>query len=109
MARLNPGERDLAFAVAETSLSAAGQTAWVPGDNGINFVIGGTGWVATIVLEASFDGGTTAIPVLAALTGAVCSYSAPCAGRVEQREAGVLYRLRVSAYTSGTIPLRLSA
>ena len=55
---------------------------------------GGSG---TIVLEASFDGGTTWIGVPANDSGTVISVA-----------TGVMYRARCSAFTSGTVNYRIS-
>lgn len=71
-----------------------------------NYSISGT-FVGTVVLEKSFDGGTTWLQAYDS-TGTAISYTAPKNIILEEPEAGVLYRVRCSAYTSGTISYRLS-
>ncbi len=67
---------------------------------GFNFSLSGA-WVATVVLQRSFDGG-----------GAwhdVASYTAPIEDSGVEVEQGVLYRwgVKTGAYTSGTVVGRL--
>lgn len=65
-------------------------------------------FVGTIVLEATFDG-TNYVPVNRYCTGNAVSYTAPANEVLPAPEGGVKYRLRCSAYTSGTANWRLSA
>ena len=72
------------------------------------FVQGGSG---TVVLQASYDGGTTWIGVPATDSGTTVSVNtATAAGmfRVTEVEPGVLYRANCTAYTSGSINYRIS-
>lgn len=68
--------------------------------------IGGT-FVGTVVLECSPDSGTTWYPVVGPW-GAVISITAPCSMRLREPEAGVLYRVNITARASGSITWRLS-
>jgi len=70
-----------------------------------NMALRGT-FVGTVQLEASFDSGTNWIPVTA--LGTSITFTGPCKEVFEEPEAGVLYRLNCTAYTSGTINYRLS-
>lgn len=71
-----------------------------------NIAVSGT-FVGTVVLEKSFDK-TTYIPVSRPGTGTAISYTAPGAEVLSEPEAGVTYRWRCSAFTSGTINVRIS-
>jgi hypothetical protein len=70
-----------------------------------NFSLWGT-FVGTVIVDRSFDGGTTWLPLTA--LGTSISFTAPCSEVFEEPEDGVIYRVRCSAYTSGTINYRLS-
>lgn len=70
-----------------------------------NVTLSGT-FVGTVLVERSFDNGTTYHPLTA--LGSGISFTAPCSESFEECETGVLVRLRCSAYTSGTITYRLS-
>jgi hypothetical protein len=72
-----------------------------------NVALWGT-FVATVILEKSFDNGVTYVPVLRPGGNTAVSYSAPSAEVIGEPEDGVLYRLRCTAYTSGTVNYRLS-
>lgn len=71
-----------------------------------NISIWGT-FVATIEFERSFDGGTTWIPVCFP-DGTPIRFFAPKSGAWAEIEAGVYYRVRCSAYTSGAANWRIS-
>lgn len=71
-----------------------------------NWSIWGT-FVGTVVLEKSFDNGTTWIQAFDQ-NGNALSTTAPKTIIVEEPEDGVLYRARCSAFTSGTINYRMS-
>jgi hypothetical protein len=70
-----------------------------------NMSLWGT-FVGTVILERSFDGGETFLPLTA--LGTSITFTAPCTEVFEEPEPSVLYRLRCSAYTSGPINYRLS-
>jgi hypothetical protein len=96
------------------SFSATGNgTAFVPNTGSFNnaqqfnISLWGT-FVGTVVLECSFDSFTTAIPVNRYCTGNAVSYTAPANEVLPAPEGSVQYRLRCSAYTSGTANYRLS-
>jgi hypothetical protein len=96
------------------SFSATGNgTAFVPNTGSFNnaqqfnVAVYGT-FVATIVLECSFDSGANWIPVLRYCTGNAVSYAAPSAEVLPAPEGSVQFRVRCSAYTSGTANYRLS-
>jgi hypothetical protein len=71
-------------------------------DGRLNISIGGSGWVAVITLQRTFDAGATWLDVT--------TYSSPEEAYVEEFEEEVLYRLgcKTGDFTSGSIPLRLS-
>lgn len=71
-----------------------------------NLALWGT-FSATVVLERSFDGGVTWLPVTFT-DGAALSYTGPMSCTWSEPEAGVLYRPRCSVYSSGTVYWRVS-
>jgi len=72
-----------------------------------NIALWGT-FVATLVLEKSFDGGANWIGVAKDSSGNINSYTAPFAAAVYEPEHTVIYRWRCTSYTSGTIFYRIS-
>lgn len=72
-----------------------------------NVSIWGT-FVGTVVLERSFDSGTTWIPRNYDYSGTAVSFTAPASIEMHEHELGVLVRVRCSAYTSGTVNYRIS-
>lgn len=73
-----------------------------------NLLLSGT-FVATVLLERSFDGGATWQQMNLQNGGAGISFTAPINTVIETGpEIGVLYRLNCSAFTSGTVGYRLS-
>jgi len=74
---------------------------------GFNVAVWGT-FVGTAVLEKTYDAGVNWIPVLRPGGNTAVSYTAPCTEVFYEPEDSVAYRLRCSAYTSGTISYRLS-
>lgn len=73
-----------------------------------NVTLSGT-YVATVILERSFDGGTTFMPVSTDTIGTTNAYTAPMTLVVNENEPGTFYRLRCSSYGSGTVTYRLAA
>jgi hypothetical protein len=69
-----------------------------------NFSLWGT-FVATIILERSFDGGTTWLPLR---MPPAYSFNCPLSDTFQDGEYGNQYRFRCSSYTSGTINYRIS-
>ena len=90
------------------AFTAAAQTSGpllLKGDYAV--VLSGT-FVAIVVIEVSYDGGATWVPVLSTATGTAVALSAPGVYPYRQGEAGVLTRLRCSSLTSGTVTWRVS-
>lgn len=90
------------------AFTAATQTStpvWMRGP--FNFDVAGT-FVGTVVIERSFDSGTTWSVVSRDTAGNQCAYTAPASFSLMELESSVQYRTRCSAYTSGTINTRLS-
>lgn len=90
------------------SFSATGvSAAFVPGVRnpaGFNISIWGT-FSGTVVVERSFDDGTTWLPKW---PDAVYSISSPVSFGDEETEEGVKYRLNCTSYSSGPINYRVS-
>lgn len=94
--------------------STLGSGTFVGASNGAavqiagNFSVTLTGtFVATVVLERTFDGATW-LPVTY-IGGTGVSFTAPAATVWQEPERGVTYRVRCSAYTSGTVAWRFGA
>lgn len=66
-----------------------------------NVSVYGSFTIATVVLERTFDGGTTWLPVYDDAGNAI-TFTAAGSKRVRELEAGVHYRLRCSVYTTVT-------
>ena len=108
---------DQANAVVAGNFTATGTSALFMPWGTFNLAIYGSGgpngnWVGSVQLERSFDGGTTWI-VAGDASGANGQAIYNTANIDVSRLAGepercVLYRLRCTAYTSGTINYRLS-
>lgn len=107
MGRPQPDYRDLALAVGEGTFTAVGNSPAVQAQGGINVTLTGT-FVATLRVARSFDGGTTWAPLSDQDGYAIRSYTGPASFWIWENEAGVLYRLECTAYTSGTVAYRLS-
>lgn len=71
-----------------------------------NVSVRGT-FVGTVQLERSFDG-TNWFVASRDSAGTAAAWTAPMSVVVEEPEAGVIYRLNCTAYTSGTITYRMS-
>lgn len=90
------------------SFSATGSsTAFspIPG-RGFNLSVWGT-FVGTVIVERSFDSGTTWLPLTASGVS-LFNFVAPASEITEEPEYGVQYRFRCSAFGSGTINYRIS-
>ena len=109
MGKRTTTEPDLALVPATGSLTSttAGASVSDLGPGSFNLSLWGT-FSATVALERSFDGGTTFLPLSVDAYGTAIALTAPCSLVVDEPEAGVLYRVRASAYTSGTVSWRLS-
>lgn len=101
-------------AITGTFVAATNGSTFMPEPNqdrrysaDYNVSVWGT-FVGTVVLERSFDGGTTWIPMLRTNTATAISYTVPSTEILWEPEDSVLVRLRCSAFTSGTISYRLS-
>lgn len=65
----------------------------------VNVSLSGT-WVATVLVERSFNNGVTWLTV--------ASHTANVEEQHTEQEPGVMYRLRCSAFTSDTVVFRIS-
>jgi len=88
-----------------TALNAASPATPFLGN--FNVAVWGT-FVGTVTVESSFDGGTTWIPVVNKRTGSIITFTTPSVLQEDEVEAGVYYRLQMTAYTSGTASYRMS-
>lgn len=90
------------------AFNLAGQSAdFTPiAGRAFNVSIWGT-FVAAVRLERSFDAGATWLPLTANGT-ALMSFSGPVSEQWSDDEVGVRYRLKCTAYTSGTVNYRIS-
>jgi hypothetical protein len=88
--------------------SPAPATARPPLLGAFNLELSGT-WVGTVQLERSFDGGTTYVAAAKDTSGTAAAYTTNVSIVVIEGEPGVIYRVRCTAFTSGTVAYRLSA
>lgn len=112
MGKPNPSAADMATVVVTAAFTTApgAATAGVlaPTDGRrINASVWGT-FSATVAIERSFDGGTTWVPVSRDMIGTGTAFTVPASVQIVETESGVLYRMSLSAYTSGTANVRLS-
>ena len=97
----------MAQIIAGTFNAVGVSAVFVPSRNsppGFNISVWGT-FVGTVVVERSFDDGTTGLPKW---PDAVYSMSSPMSFSDSEPEDGVKYRLNCSSYSSGTINYRVS-
>jgi hypothetical protein len=62
---------------------------------------------ATVQIERSFDNGVNFFICSEDAAGTNAAYTAPFSVTAQESEAGTLYRLNCTAYTSGTITYRI--
>lgn len=104
----NPPAGDRANFVASDALgSAAASTVLACPYGWFNFTVYGT-FVGTVVLEKSYDGGTTWVGTQIPFTTTAVSTTTVKSFQVFEPEVGVLYRSNCTAYTSGTANTRIS-
>jgi hypothetical protein len=103
-----PAAGDQANFAATDALGSAVASAKLASPYGwFNFSVSGT-FSATVILQKSFDGGTTWIAATIQGSTSAVSATAPAAFVLFEPERGMLYRADVSAYTSGTANTRIS-
>lgn len=91
---------------SEAILSAAGQeTPWQEFSGRFNVSLGGV-FTGSAVIERSFDGGASVVPLSS--LGAPVQFAVPASEVLEAPEAGVLYRVRCVALSAGSIQARIS-
>jgi len=105
-----PQKADLAREVATATLGALNAaTAGVLMHGLLNLtVLVPSAFVGTVLAERSFDGGATWAPLWTDAYGVQLTFAAAGTVTVLEAEAGVLWRLRCSAYTSGSATARVS-
>lgn len=101
MGKRGTGERDQYTALRDGQFAGTGQSGAVELHGGFNVSL--WGGIATIRPERSFDGGTTWLPLASDAEGTVTSWVTTVTGISFEGcefEAGVLYRLNCTAFTS---------
>ena len=88
-----------------TNGSLNGNPVYISGN--FNVSVWWSAFVGTLVLERSFDAGTTFLPVTFS-DGTPVSFTAVASGTWSEPESGMLYRIRCSAWTSGTANWQIS-
>lgn len=106
MGKFNTAGADQAAQVEAATFTATGQSTPIALYGDFSVAVWGT-FSATVVLEKSFDGGTTWIPAANA-AGSAISLTAALAIQGRESEMGILYRLDCT-WTSGTVNYRVSA
>lgn len=103
-----PGGLELATSVISGSFGATGNSATQQYLGQFNVSLWGT-FSGTVIIERSFDGGTTFLPLATDTIGTANAYTVPVTLSVNESEPGAIYRLRCSAYVSGTISYRMAS
>jgi hypothetical protein len=100
---------DRALVRAAGAISSAAAGAWVamPCNTFFNVVLAGT-FSAVVVVECSYDGGDTVVP-LCDESGQPASYTSPGSRAGRANETDTLVRVRAATYLSGTINWRISS
>jgi hypothetical protein len=102
------GTVDLSLAPVTGTLGAVGNgSPFQPAPGEFNLLIYGT-FVATIVVEKTSNAGTTYVPLSIDLYGTAISLTGPVALQLNDEEQGNSYRIRTTAWTSGTVSYRWS-
>lgn len=101
------GQPDLAAPVLTGSFTGTAQSSSKAIQGAFNVSLWGT-FVGTVELDRSFDAGSNWLPASLDGTGTTASWTSAISVVANEPEAGVLYRLNCTAYTSGTINYRLS-
>lgn len=100
----------MASAVLTGEFTATGESTWIALRGEYNLSL--MGGVGTVRLEKSYDGGITVFTVSKNTDGDPASYALVANDEISlvgiEPESGIIYRLVCTAYTSGTIPYRLS-
>lgn len=78
-------------------------------DGGGNILLDFGSGAGTVAIEKSFDGGTTWYTASKDATPTAAIYTQSINGVIDEREQGVFYRFNCTAFTSGSIPFRLSS
>lgn len=108
MGRPSPSERDIGIGVVQEQRTTTGSTAALQlRGPGFNFSVWGT-FSGSVACEASFDGGTTWIPLARDTSGNAVTVSAPVSMTLACPESGTLVRGTVTAISSGTVNIRVS-
>lgn len=89
------------------TFTGTGQSSSVSFYGRFNVSLYGT-FVAAVQLERSFDGGSNWLVASEDAAGTAASWTSAITVVANESEAGVLYRLNCTAYTSGTVTYRLS-
>lgn len=98
--------QELARAVLSWSTAAPAASPAIALHGRFNLSLWGTAAGFAAELQRSFDNGTTWLPCT--LGGEPVVFAAAASEIGEEPEAGVLYRLNVSAIASGTLQARIS-
>lgn len=103
-----PGAGDEANFVATDALgSQVASTVYACPWGWFNFTVYGT-FSATVVLEKSYDGGTTWLGVTIPFTTTAVTTTTAKSFQLFEPERGVLYRSNATAYASGSASTRIS-
>lgn len=103
-----PGAAEQAQTVVTGTLAVLNAaSAGNPFLGNFNVAVWGT-FVGTVSVEQSFDGGVTWIPTVNKRTGQLITFTVPSTMQEDEVEPGVLYRVQMTAYTSGTASYRIS-
>lgn len=101
-------------AVGVGNASSTGSSTSTGFYGALNLAVWGSAFVGTFQIEKTYDDGTTWVPVALDVAGTVASYALNIAAATGfnvtlfEVEHGVNWRVRCTAFTSGTLNYRLS-
>ena len=105
MGKRAPADQDLAQVLLAADLAGATSSAWFEFEGTCNVAVFGAG-TGSVIIEKSFDGGTTAIPLTN--LGAAITFTGPATEIIFNREDGCLHRFRRTVATAGVMSVRAS-
>jgi hypothetical protein len=107
MGKSTAGSPESANEIVTGSLTSATAGNWAVIGGNFNIAVWGV-FVGTVVIEKSYDGTTTSVPVSKDTSGTPATFTSPFSVYVREPEQGCNYRVNCTAFTSGTISYRIS-
>jgi len=102
------GGIELASTVVSGTFAGTGNSTTAQFIGQFNVSLWGT-FTATVIIERSFDGGVTFLPLPTDTIGTQNAYTAPVTLTVNEPEPGAIYRLRCSSFGAGPVNYRMAS